>query len=158
MERRTWLSWLIKAMGLAVVGAVGVPSLIKTLSPVLEEDERELWRAIGPVSDFPEGSMRKAVLQIPDPEIRSELDKNAVYVWRKDREEFIVYSRSCTDLGCPVTWDPGSEWFYCPCHGGIFNKKGEREAGPPKRPLWRYENRVREGVLEIDLRSVPPMA
>ena len=30
-------------------------------------------------------------------------------------------------------------------------------AGPPNKPLYRYANRVRDGVLEIDLFSLPPM-
>ncbi|WP_164102419.1 QcrA and Rieske domain-containing protein [Candidatus Laterigemmans baculatus] len=81
----------------------------------------------------------------------------SVYVWRRSAEEVVVFSRSCTDLGCPVTWDPGSHCFLCPCHGGIFAKDGERMAGPPDRPLYRYANRVRDGRLEIDLSSVPPM-
>jgi Rieske Fe-S protein len=57
-----------------------------------------------------------------------------------------------------VNWDAGSQCFYCPCHGGIFDREGVPMAGPPPEPLYRYTTRVRDGVLEIDARSVPPMA
>lgn len=87
------------------------------------------------------------------------LDEKGVYVWRKSEKEadVVVFSRNCTDLSCPVKFDEGSECFYCPCHGGIFDKQGIPLAGPPSVPLYRYANRVRGGVLEIDLNSLPPM-
>lgn len=159
MERRNLLQWIVRGIGATVFAVVSVPTVIKALTPVLESDgEKEVWRPVGPVSEFSVGSMKKAVVQLPEKPVSSSIDNKAVYVWRRAENTFVVYSRSCTDLGCPVTWEPGSEWFYCPCHGGIFDKEGERRAGPPKRALWRYVNRVRNGVLEIDLRSVPAMA
>lgn len=154
LNRRRLLTLGAQGLGLIAVGVVSVPSLIKSLTPVLKSQPQEDWRAVGAVMKFPIGSMKKAIIAASQ---EDDAPAKAVYVWRKTAEEFIVYSRSCTDLGCPVNWDPGSEWFYCPCHGGIFDKTGERRAGPPKRPLWRYANRIREGALEIDIRSVPPM-
>lgn len=142
-----------------MVGAVTAPSLIKFISPAMVPDEAEgIWMPVGPVADFPLGEMKKAVVEPPQEAIQHELQKKSVYVWHKESNEFVVYSRACTDLGCPVNWDPGSEWFYCPCHGGIFDKQGERRAGPPKLPLWRYQTRIKDGILEVNLRSVPPVA
>jgi hypothetical protein len=69
------------------------------------------------------------------------LSRQGVYVWRPTDEEVVVFSRSCTDLGCPVIWDGGSQCFFCPCHGGIFARDGRRMAGPPDRELYRYANR-----------------
>jgi menaquinol-cytochrome c reductase iron-sulfur subunit len=69
----------------------------------------------------------------------------------------VVFSRNCTDASCPVVFDAGSDCFLCPCHGGVFSKDGTPLHGPPPRPLWRYAARVRAGVLEIDLNSLPPM-
>ena len=68
----------------------------------------------------------------------------------------VVFSRVCTDVGCPVTYDRGSACFLGPCHGGIFTQDGTPIHGPPPRPLYRYAARVRDGVLEIDLNSLPP--
>lgn len=150
MDRRKFVSLIINGAGLVAVGSFAVPSAIHSLTPVLKPDPDEEWRALGPASLFEIDKMNKAFFE-------QEAIRKSVYVWRRSADEYIVYSRSCTDLGCPVTWDPGSEWFYCPCHGGMFNKEGERTAGPPKKPLWRYATRVKDGMLEIDLRSVPPM-
>lgn len=157
MKRRTLLSWTVKGAGLVVAGAVAIPAVIHSLSPVIDEEDKEEWRTLGSIDNFPIGKVVKSEVSLPVQLTASNLQEKAVYVWRRSDDEFIVYSRACTDLGCPVNWDPGSEWFFCPCHGGIFDKEGNRRAGPPKRPLWRYSNRVRNGVLEINLRSVPPM-
>jgi menaquinol-cytochrome c reductase iron-sulfur subunit len=97
------------------------------------------------------------VAPVPRGDWARSLGEKGVFVWRASEEEVVVFSRNCTDLSCPVTWDPGSNWFYCPCHGGIFAQDGTNVAGPPTRPLYRYANRVQNGVLEIDLLSLPPM-
>jgi Rieske Fe-S protein len=78
-------------------------------------------------------------------------------VWAESPDQFVVFSRACTDLSCPVRWDPGSQWFFCPCHGGIFDRRGEPRAGPPAVPLHRYQTRIRDGILEVDVFSVPPL-
>ena len=157
MDRRKALVILTNGGGLIAAGAVGAASMVTALSPVLQEPAGEVWRPLGPVDNFPTGEVRQAVVEIPRDDWAASLRQLAVYVWRPDDNQAVVFSRNCTDLSCPVTWDAGSGWFFCPCHGGIFNKSGEPVAGPPSRPLYRYANRIRDGVLEIDLNSLPPM-
>ncbi len=157
MNKRGFSKLIVAGGGLVVGGAVGVPAVLSALSPSLKRREDENWQAVGPVEDFPLGEMKKAVVSVPRDDWARSLREKGVFVLRKGAEEVIVFSRNCTDLSCPITWDPGSEWFFCPCHGGIFSKDGEPQAGPPKIPLYRYANRIREGFLEIDLNSLPPM-
>ena len=160
MNRRKFISLAVNTSSAIAMGAVAVPVVVNALNPILVSDaEGQDWRLVGRADQFSSGKIEAAVVHFSNnPELEA-IASRSVYVWRQDKPEspFIVYSRSCTDLGCPITWDPGSEWFYCPCHGGIFSKEGERKAGPPKKPLWKYATRVREGLLEIDVRSVPPM-
>lgn len=157
MERRKWLEVTINGVGLLVAAAVAIPSLFKVLSPIIDEEEADDWRPVGPVSGFRMG-ITKASVPVSQEVVPNDLNQKGLFVWRKSDSDFVVYSRACTDLGCPVTYDSGSEWFFCPCHGGIFNKEGVPQAGPPNRPLWRYQTRIQNGVLEINLRSVPPLA
>jgi nitrite reductase/ring-hydroxylating ferredoxin subunit len=42
-----------------------------------------------------------------------------------------------------------SNGFGCPCHGGNYDSEGKRIAGPPIRPLNRFEYKVEEGNLYI---------
>jgi menaquinol-cytochrome c reductase iron-sulfur subunit len=138
---------------------VGIPSLVIALSPARKHRRKKsIWQSIGPIEEFPVGEMREVTVSVPREDWDRSLREKTVYGWRPAEQEAVVYSRSCTDLGCPVTWDPGSECFFCPCHGGIFSKTGERMAGPPKSPLYRYASRIVDGRIEIDLHSLPPMA
>lgn len=152
------LSWLVKGVGMTVAGVVAVPAAATLLSPVLDRHRRDVWRPLGSVEGFPPGTTRKALVEVPRDDWARALGVQAVYVWHSEPGDLVVFSRKCTDLGCPIVWDSGSEWFFCPCHGGIFDQSGQPQAGPPQRPLYRYAHRIRDGVLEIDLTSAPPAA
>jgi menaquinol-cytochrome c reductase iron-sulfur subunit len=157
MDRRTLLLRFTQTIGLVVAGAVGIPGAIYALAPVFERRKGARWVPVGRVDDFKVGEVRKALVEIPRDDWMESLRQQAVYVWRAARDNFVVYSRKCTDLGCPVVFDEGSQWFFCPCHGGVFSKEGEPKAGPPKIPLHRFQVRLRDGAIEIDLDSIPPM-
>lgn len=157
MERRAVLTLLVHGGSAVIALIVGVPALIFAFSPAGRKRRYPEWRDLGPLDQFPVGEMSEGVIRL-DPESEAlQAVPQGVYVWRVSPKEVIVFSRSCTDLGCPLTYDRGSACFLCPCHGGIFSQDGERMAGPPDRPLYRYDNRIREGILQIDLSSVPPM-
>lgn len=157
MERRILLTRLVQAGGVVVAGVLGIPSLLAALSPVLQWRRTAAWQSVGRLDEFPVGAVRHAHVEVPRDDWSPTLREKGVYVWRPTADEIVVFSRNCTDLSCPVTWDPGSEWFFCPCHGGIFARNGDQMAGPPNRPLYRYANRIRNDLVEIDLSSLPPM-
>jgi len=156
MDRRNLITRTVQAIGAITASAIAVPTLISGLSPVFRHrPDEENWQVIGEAASFPVGDVVRTTVPTKLDSPLARLGK-AVFVWRNAEDEFTVYSPSCTDLGCPITWDSGSQWFYCPCHGGIFSKEGEPKAGPPKDPLHRYEVRIRNGQVEIDLASLPP--
>jgi menaquinol-cytochrome c reductase iron-sulfur subunit len=157
MNRRTLMKILVHGGGMITAGIVGIPALLMAISPVLRRRTGEVWQPVGRLDDFPVDEVREAVVEVPRDDWSRSLRSKGVYVWRPTVGEAVVYSRNCTDLSCPVTWDAGSQWFYCPCHGGMFAKNGDPTAGPPQRPLYRYAYRIRDGVLEIDLNSLPSM-
>lgn len=157
MDRRTSLGLIVMAGGAVTASVAAIPALITALSPGLGR-RGERWVPLGRLDRFPVGEVREAVAEVPREDWSVALRHKGVYVWRPSADEVVVFSRSCTDLSCPVTHDPGSGCYFCPCHGGIFSPSGEPMAGPPKVPLYRYANRVEGGVLQIDLDSVPPMA
>lgn len=157
MNRRKLLLWVVRGIGAGTAAIVGVPAVATLLSPVIRQRRQERWQPVGPVDAFVVNSVEKVAVDIPNAERPRSLRHKAVFVWRRSEDDIVVYSRNCTDLSCPVTWDEGSGWFFCPCHGGIFNREGEPMAGPPSVPLYRYRTRRRDGMLEIDLNSLPPM-
>ncbi len=157
MERREVLTILIG--GGSIVGGlvVGVPTVIYAFNAIGSSSEAPRWRDVGLLDDFPISEMSEGIIQHHPDSVTNKALRRGVYVWRGTENELIVFSRSCTDLGCPVTFDQRSHCFLCPCHGGIFSKNGDRMAGPPDRPLYRYTHRVEAGILQVDLSSVPPM-
>lgn len=158
MERRDFLALSVKVGGAAVGGVILAPVTVTTLSPLWQTRRTGTWVVVGSLADFAPGTVSQAIVEIPRDDWAASLRKRGVFVWRPSEEEVVVYSRSCTDLGCPVTWDPGSGWFFCPCHGAIFDREGVPQKGPPKTPLHRYATRRVNGELEIDLDSIPPSA
>lgn len=149
----------INAGGLVVAGVLAVPGMITAIAPGFIGRRREMWMPVAPLENFAPGETTRAFVDIEREDWSKSLRTQLIYVRREPDGEVVVFSRNCTDLSCPITWDPGSRTFLCPCHGGIFGQDGTPMAGPPSRPLYRYDNRVRaDGILEVDVYSVPPMS
>lgn len=64
-----------------------------------------------------------------------------------------AFSRRCTDLGCLVSWNKEREQFVCPCHQGVFDKTGQNIAGPPPRPLDRFEVITRGEQVYVSIQA-----
>jgi menaquinol-cytochrome c reductase iron-sulfur subunit len=157
MKRRTVSGLLVVGGSAVVAGVVGIPTLIAGLSPAWQS-RRETWRPVGPLRTFPIGKVTKSVVAEDPAAWPRAYGEKSVFVWRKTETKVVVFSRSCTDLGCPLEHESGSGCYLCPCHGGIFAPDGRRLAGPPNAPMHRYSHRVRDDVLEIDVASIPPAA
>jgi menaquinol-cytochrome c reductase iron-sulfur subunit len=158
VTRRTFFGQLVAGASLLVAGIVGIPALLTGLSPALQSRRRETWRPVGRLDEFPIGAVHQGVIPADRDVWPRSFGQQAVFVWRRSEANLVVFSRSCTDLGCPLDYDRGSACFFCPCHGGIFAQDGERMAGPPNGPMHRYVHRIRAEVLEIDVSSIPPAA
>jgi menaquinol-cytochrome c reductase iron-sulfur subunit len=157
MTKRSFSKLIVAGVGCVISTVVGLPAILAALAPSLKRREGENWVPVGNVATYPLGEVVKAVVPVPRNDWAAALRERGVFVLREAADTIVVFSRNCTDLSCPITWDPGSHWFFCPCHGGIFSKEGEPKSGPPKLPLYRYATRLRGDMLEIDLNSVPPM-
>ncbi len=80
-----------------------------------------------PLTELPEGSMRKVVIGgKPTGIIRIN-------------GKLYALSLICTHLGCIVSWHPEEKRLICPCHGGMYDMNGAVLGGPPPRPLPSYE-------------------
>ena len=69
----------------------------------------------------------------------------------KTQDGVAAFSRRCTDLGCLVSWNKEREQFVCPCHQGTFDKNGVNIAGPPPRPLDRFQIVKRGEQLYVNI-------
>jgi cytochrome b6-f complex iron-sulfur subunit len=92
-----------------------------------------------------------AEVTLPMKDVRLPPDGAAVFAFgrrpglllRTGAGEWVALSAVCTHFECTVHFDPASRQILCPCHKGVFDTQGRNLAGPPPRPLERYD--VREG-------------
>lgn len=144
--RRRFVAGVIAASSAVIAALLGVPVLGYLLSPLFERPWRITWSSLGPLARFPEGTPTAVAFQRQVEGAPPQ--REGAYVLRQGSGA-TVYSIHCTHLGCPYEWSPPAERFFCPCHGGVFDKNGNVVSGPPPRPLDRYETRVVKGVLYV---------
>ena len=154
-------------VGAAIGAIVTVPVLGFTVLPSftnVEEDEADL----GPLENFPEGEyVIASYLANPS---QGEVTRRTAFVRNNGTSEdgqpsfTILYSR-CVHLGCPVQPNGPideenikevdgvelrpvlAQSFGCPCHGGLYDAEGNRQAGPPVRSLDRLTFSIKNGRL-----------
>jgi glycine/D-amino acid oxidase-like deaminating enzyme/nitrite reductase/ring-hydroxylating ferredoxin subunit len=56
---------------------------------------------------------------------------------RRDDGTLVAVSRTCTHLGCQVSWNPAERSWDCPCHGSRFSPDGDVLHGPAVHRLER---------------------
>jgi Rieske Fe-S protein len=142
-----------------VLGFMVLPSFTN-----VEEDEVDL----GPIENFPEDEFVIANY-LANPGV-GDVSRRTVFVRNNGAAESgdpsftILYSR-CVHLGCPVQPNGPideeakktlknvelrpvlAQSFGCPCHGGLYDAEGNRQAGPPVRSMDRYTYSIRNGRL-----------
>ena len=137
--------------GLATIGiggligaAIGVPVGVAALAPAFETRSYHEVN-LGPAANFAGKQGWQDVTFEIEPNDSSGIYRRLAYVRSNGSDDFTVISNSCMHLGCPV--QVAGTGFACPCHGGQYDSEGRRTAGPPVRPLNRYDARVENGNL-----------
>ena len=155
LSRRRLLTRVAVGGGGLVALALAVPVVGYLLGPLFDSTPAT-WADLGPVDSFRQGETREAELSDPSSlPWAGETARTAVWVRRGSGNDFTAFQVNCTHLGCPVNWLPEAQLFLCPCHGGVYNADGSVAAGPPPRPLPRYEVRVAAGQVQILTSQIP---
>ncbi|PTY04641.1 (2Fe-2S)-binding protein [Opitutaceae bacterium EW11] len=154
-ERRRFLTWLSVGLGGVCAALVGIPVVGFVLAPLLRKPAGQ-WRTVGKAADFAIGKTVNVVFEDPSPLPWAGVTaRAAAWVRRESDERFIAFSVHCTHLGCPVRWMHDANLFLCPCHGGVYYQDGTVAAGPPPRPLFRYDVRVMNGEVQVKADAIP---
>jgi Rieske Fe-S protein len=144
--------------GAVAAAAFTLPALGFALAPIFKH-EGWSWQTIGSPSDFSDSDYVTRVISVQTGS--AESGNTLVYVRKRnpaiDTEPEDQYNRilalssRCMHVGCPVRWTPAAQRFICPCHGGVYNVRGEVTGGPPVRPLDRFYTRINgsTGLVEV---------
>jgi Rieske Fe-S protein len=166
-------SRFLEAATIGVGAAIGVVVTLPVLGFAVLPSFTNLGETdvdLGPIENFPEDEFIIATY-LAQPDVgevsrrTSFIRYNGVHDQTREPSFTILYSR-CVHLGCPVqpngpideegrtTLPNGVELrpvlaqsFGCPCHGGLYDAEGNRQAGPPVRSLDRQEFSIRNGNL-----------
>jgi len=140
MPRRRFLFWSWSAAMIALAGQAG-GALLKYFSPLIEPGSFGGKVKAGRVEEFAPGTI-------------THVQKGRFYISRLEDGSVLAMWHRCTHLGCTVPWRKDEDRFHCPCHGGIYNKKGEVLAGPPPRPLDLFPVEIVDGEIIVDTGQV----
>jgi Rieske Fe-S protein len=156
ITRRRFMTGTVHLAGVVGTAAIVLPTLGFALGPLFEKHDQP-WQAVGAPDDFNESTYIPKVITIVAG--IGQAGKSTVYIRKrnpeidKEKEDeynaFVAISTRCMHLGCPVRFVEAAGRFICPCHGGVYNFRGEVDGGPPVRPLDRFYTRVSSGQLEI---------
>jgi cytochrome b6-f complex iron-sulfur subunit len=135
VTRRQFLGFAWGASLLAFGGEMAA-ALIKFIQPVSTSGFGGVVRA-GKVDEFAVGSINL-------------IKAGRFFLHRMDDGSFIAYWQKCTHLGCSVPWVESEKQFHCPCHGSLFNKKGEVTGGPAPRPMDIFPVKIQNGEVFVD--------
>ncbi len=147
--RRNFMKAAIAGIGGLIGAALGLPAIPYIMGPALQK-ESDNWIQLGSISkvELNIPTLFKKTIETQTGWINTE-EEISVYVLTSNGQDYVVMSNVCTHLGCRVRWIPEKDGFFCPCHNGVFSKDGTVVAGPPPRPLDRFESKVEDGVIFI---------
>jgi menaquinol-cytochrome c reductase iron-sulfur subunit len=150
VKRRDFLAIATSAIGGLIGAALAIPAVAYVVGPALQRTGEGEWIRLGSTSKVELGipTLFKAQIERKSGWIVNQEEITA-YVLTQDGREFIAMSNICTHLGCRVRWVGDQGRFFCPCHNAVFDKDGAVVAGPPPRPLDRYEVKVEDDQILI---------
>lgn len=141
MKRRRFLIWTTYSLP-ALIATVFASSIATYLfgKPKLLTSA---WADAGDLTELAEKVPHEVSFQhrvIDGWKLRT--DKSVAWVVIDERKSVTAFSPLCTHLGCAYHWQTERQAFECPCHGSVFDLKGNVVAGPASRPLDRYSVRI----------------
>jgi succinate dehydrogenase / fumarate reductase iron-sulfur subunit len=149
IDRATFLRHAgVALLGAGVAITLGSVAAITAMGPS-EAKATDRWIPLAKLSDLPPGQVTTVMMKYDVKNgIYSQATLAPVMVSRLG-PEIVCFKSACPHLGCSVHFDGKADQFRCACHGGTFDENGNVIAGPPPRPLDRYQFKVESDQLLV---------
>ncbi len=136
---------VLQGAALAVGGAIVLPALTASSADAADAPAKVLpdkdgWLATMKVADLKNNSLHA-------------VDGQPVALARGEKT-VIALSTICTHKGCKVAPSKRDQsLFECPCHRARFDAQGDVKHGPAGSPLSRLAIRLKDGVIEVNVKT-----
>lgn len=154
VSRRQFLNYTLTGVGGFMGAAMLMPMLRFAVDPALKADAAGDFVNTGQkVSEINETPTRVDYkTKVKDGWYEAEETRTA-WVYKNEDGKIVALSPVCKHLGCTVNWEGSKEHkneFYCPCHGGRYEKNGKNiPRTPPSAPLDLYDQKEKDGILYL---------
>jgi Rieske Fe-S protein len=139
LDRRKFLDWLLGTSAAGLFLAIAYPVIRYVVPPAAGESA-----ASSVTLDMGPGDLAANSGQI------FKFGSSPGLLIKTASGELRAFSASCTHLNCIVQYREDLGEIWCACHNGHFDLNGINVAGPPPRPLERYEVKVRGDKIVVD--------
>ncbi|MEW5956867.1 MAG: ubiquinol-cytochrome c reductase iron-sulfur subunit [Chloroflexota bacterium] len=136
LSRRDFLQYLGVLGGVVVSGGGVLFNAVRYVLPVIKVPQFVKLRAA-------------SLEQLADGQALEFTPMGQRIVLLRQEDEVRAVSGICTHLGCQVKWEEDNNRFFCPCHLGVFDEKGQVVSGPPPGPLQTYQVEVAGGSVYV---------
>jgi Rieske Fe-S protein len=140
-SRRSFLVRVIQGVHATMGATLAYILGSAVLAPSLTRRE-PMWLTAGDVSGLTEDEPQTVTLRIARQDGATEaVDRRVVFLVRSG-DAVKALDSTCTHLGCRTRVNSEAGQIECPCHGGVYDLRGQVIAGPPPHPLRELPARV----------------
>jgi menaquinol-cytochrome c reductase iron-sulfur subunit len=154
VTRRQFLSYTLTGVGGFMAAGILMPMLRFAVDPALKVEASGQFHATQQeASKLTNDPVRvNFTYEEADGWYKSNVTQTA-WVYKDDKGDIVALSPTCKHLGCTVSWNNNKSFpnqFYCPCHGGRYQKNGKNIPGtPPPKPLDAYPTKIKGGFVYL---------
>lgn len=141
LSRREFVWGGAAAIGAVYLGAIGYPVYQYLSTPAQKAAE---------AAAVTETTLEGAVNLPKNSALMFKFGAKPGILIHHDDDSWSAYSAVCTHLGCTVKYETDQKRIFCACHGGVYDAAtGNNTAGPPPKPLPKYNVEVKDGSIVV---------
>lgn len=129
-SRRSFVNWILGTGAGSVLAAILMPVVRFIIPPAIPEAETTRVLA-GKVTEM-----------MATPWKIFKFGSDPAILVRTEEGDFRAFTATCTHLDCTVQYRADMHRIWCACHNGSYDLNGVNVAGPPPRPLTRFQVNV----------------